>query len=97
VLQCWLRQCEEPDEELWPILWTERPTGAGVMGDWFTLAMGEGLFCLTVKEISTHQYLKKNILQYKFLCYLLEPPIEIWLIFFIFFFEFWLLKIPQKT
>jgi hypothetical protein len=63
----------------------------------FTMAMGEGLFCLTVKEISTHQYLKKNILQYKFLCYLLEPPIEIWLIFFIFFFEFWLLKIPQKT
>jgi len=34
----WLKQFQEVDEETWPILWTERPTGA-VMGDWFTLAV----------------------------------------------------------
>jgi hypothetical protein len=29
---------QEVDEETWPILWTEQPTGA-VTGDWFTLAV----------------------------------------------------------
>jgi hypothetical protein len=28
VVECWLTQGQEPDEETQRILWTERPTGA---------------------------------------------------------------------